>query len=175
MNFEEIVEKRFSVRKFKDQIVEKDKLLKVLNAARMAPSAVNYQPWHFIVVTEKEILNQLYSVYKRNWIQEAPLVIVACADHSTSWKRSFDGKDFADVDVAIAVEHMTLMATNLGLGTCWVCSFDAAECARILRLPSSIEPIALLPLGYPDISVPEKKRKALSEIVHLNEFGKSFS
>jgi len=175
MKIEELIEKRFSVRKYTTQKVEKEKLLKVLEAGRMAPSAVNYQPWHFVVIENKEKLHQIHAVYQRAWIQEAPLVIVACADHSESWKRSSDRKDSADIDVAIAIDHMTLMATELGLGTCWVCNFDVVKCAQILHLPSHIEPIALIPLGYPNISAPDKKRKGLNEIIHLNEFGKSFN
>jgi len=174
MELSQLIEHRFSVRRYKSDSVEKDKLIKVLEAGRMAPSAVNYQPWHFIVVEEKEKLNRLYSVYARSWIQQAPLIIVACADHSQSWKRSSDGKDSSDIDVAIAIDHMTLMATEQGLGTCWVCNFNASECARILNLPSSVEPVALIPLGYPDATSPKKQRKNLKEIVHMNEFGNRF-
>lgn len=175
MDLSELIANRFSVRKYKSENIEYEKLLKVLEAARMAPSAVNYQPLHLIVVEAKEKLEKIYTVYKRAWIQEAPLIIVACADHSLSWKRSSDGKDSADIDVAIAIDHMTLMATELGLGTCWVCNFDISECSRILNLPSAVEPIALIPLGYPAVNAPDKKRKRFDEFVHLNEFGNSFS
>jgi len=174
MSIENLILKRFSVRKFKAKKVEKEKLIKVLEAGRMAPSAVNYQPWHFIVVEEKEKLHELHSVYNRNWIQEAPLIIVVCVDHEKSWKRSSDGKSSSDIDAAIAIDHMTLMACELELGTCWVCNFDAPECARLLRLPASVEPIALIPLGYPGVPSPKKQRKTLSEIAHLNEFGNPF-
>ena len=175
MKIEDLIVKRFSVRKFTAKEVEKEKILRVLEAGRMAPSAVNYQPWHFIVINDEEKLRKIHTVYQRSWIQEAPLIIVACADHSKSWKRTSDGKDSADIDVAIAIDHMTLMATELGLGTCWVCNFNIQECSCILHLPSSLEPIALVPMGYPNISAPAKKRKSLNEIVHLNEFGKSFN
>ncbi|RIJ47637.1 nitroreductase [Maribellus luteus] len=174
MTLPDIIKKRFSVRKFKGQPVEKQKLIQILEAGRMAPSAVNYQPWHFIVV-EQEKLAELCTTYSAQWLQQAPLAIVICSDHSQSWKRGSDGKDSADIDAAIAIDHMTLMATFLGLGTCWVCNFNANRCSEILKLPRNIEPVALLPFGYPDISAPNKQRKSLDEIVHYNEFGQKLS
>ena len=170
MNFTQLIEERFSVRKYKDKKIDRELILKILEAGRMAPSAVNFQPWHFIVIEEKKVLEEIQTAYSRNWIKEAPVIIVVCADHELSWKRRADGKDFADVDVAIAVDHMTLQATNLGLGTCWVCNFDVNKCIHVLGLPSQIEPLVMLPLGYPDIEIPTKKRKSLEEIVHWNKF-----
>lgn len=176
MTFLSLAQKRYSVRDFTQQMVEKEKLLVVLEAARIAPSAANYQPWHFIVVDDKDKLKDLYRVYHGQWIQDAPLIIVACSDHSQSWKRGSDGKDSADIDISIAIDHMTLMAAELGLGTCWVCNFKANLCSEILNLPHYVEPIALLPLGYPQNEAPEnKKRKKLNEIIHLNTFGKPMS
>lgn len=175
MNFLSLAHSRFSVRKYKSLRVEDEKLIQILKAAQIAPSAVNFQPWHFIVIREKEKLIQLHSAYKRDWIKEAPVIIVACADHSQSWKRSADGKDSADIDIAIAVDHMTLMAAELGLGTCWVCNFDVHKCIETLNLPHYIEPIVIVPLGYPADEMPPKKRKPFSEIVHSNTFGNPFS
>jgi nitroreductase len=170
MKFSQLIRQRYSARSFKKDPVEQNKLLKILEAGRMAPSAVNFQPWHFLVIQQPENLKAMFEAYKREWIREAPALILICADHSQSWKRSADGKDFADVDVAIAVDHMTLQAAELGLGTCWVCNFDAHRCADTLNLPSHIEPLVMLPLGYPDGEIPEKKRKALSDIVHWESF-----
>jgi len=165
MSFLELTKKRYSVRKFKDQPVEREKLLQVLEAARNAPSACNLQPWHFIVVTEEKMKNEVAATYPRDWFKKAPVVIVACGDHAVSWKRA-DGKDHCDVDLAIAIEHLTLAAAELGLGTCWVCAFDAKRCHEVLALPDNLEVIALIPLGYPDgETIPEKKRKSLEEIV----------
>ena len=150
--------------------MEHEKLLQILEAGRLAPSAVNYQPWHFIVVRQPENLKKLHSVYKRDWIKSAPVIIVACADHSQSWKRSSDGKDSADIDLAIAVDHMTLQASELGLGTCWICNFDVNRCSDLFKLPSQIEPVVLLPIGYPEIDSPDKKRKSMEEIIRWEEF-----
>ena len=175
MEFLQLVNSRFSVRKYKSTPVEREKLLKILEAGRLAPSAVNFQPWHFIVIDDKKVLEEIHQVYKRDWLNEAPVIIIACSDHRQSWKRNSDGKDYADIDISIAVDHMTLQATELGLGTCWVCNFDVEKCAQALELPEYIEPVVILPLGYPKIATPLKKRKPLSEIVHLNTFGNPIS
>lgn len=174
MDFLELARKRYSVRKFTSQIPEKEKLMSVLEAGRIAPSAVNFQPWHFVVITEKEALENIYTVYHKDWFNAAPVVIVVCGNHEKSWKRKADGKDFCDVDISIAVDHMTLEATNLGLGTCWVCNFDKQKCIDVLDLPENIEPIVILPLGYPADKVDENrhetKRFKLNEIVHWQKF-----
>ncbi|MFY9153004.1 MAG: nitroreductase family protein [Prolixibacteraceae bacterium] len=170
MEFDDVIYKRFSVRSFTEQKIERETILEILNAARLAPSAVNFQPWHFIVVSEPDNLAELQEVYSRAWFREAPLCIVACADHSRSWKRRPDGKDFADVDAAIAIDHLVLKATELGLGTCWVCNFDVEMTRMKLQLPDHIEPIALIPIGYSNSISPEKIRKPLSEIVHWEKF-----
>jgi nitroreductase len=165
MSFLELTKKRSAVRTYQDRPVEREKLLQILEAARNAPSACNIQPWHFIVLTEEKIKAEVAKAYPRDWFKNAPVVIVACGDHSTSWKRA-DGKDHCDVDLGIVVEHLALAAADLGLGTCWVCAFNAERCHKILDLPDNLEVIALLPLGYPaEATIPEKNRKRLDEIV----------
>ncbi|NLL51392.1 MAG: nitroreductase [Peptococcaceae bacterium] len=165
MAFIEIARKRYSVRKYKDLDIEKEKILQILEAARIAPSAVNYQPWHFIVLTEKKLIEQIAEVYPAKWLAKAPVIIVACGDHSKSWKRK-DGKDHCDIDLAIAIDHITLAAADLGIGSCWVCAFEAAKCHEILSLPEHLEPVALLPMGYPlEETPPAKNRKNIDEIV----------
>jgi nitroreductase len=164
-NFLELIKKRYSVRDYLDKQVEKDKLELILEAGRLAPSACNLQPWHFWVIQDKETLNKIKSVYKREWLQKAPAIVVICGDHTKSWKRA-DGKDHCDIDVAITVDHMTLQAAELGIGSCWICMFDAIKCAEILELPEHIEPIVLLPLGYPTNEQNERhvKRRPLDEV-----------
>ena len=170
MNFHELITKRFSVRSYTNQKVDRQIILDILDAARMAPSAVNFQPWHFIVINDPAKLVEFQEVYPRNWFREAPACIVACADHRQSWKRKSDGKDFADVDLAIAIDHLILKATELGIGTCWVCNFNAEMAVQILNLPDHIEPIAIVPIGYSTALSPDKSRKPLSEMVHWNKF-----
>ncbi len=170
MSINEIIKKRYSVRSYQDKMVEEELILKVLEAGILAPSAVNFQPVHFIVITKEEEKKKLYEVYTREWIKEAPVIIVACGDHRTSWKRR-DGKDHCDIDVAIAVDHMTLAATDLGLGSCWVCAFDAKRCHELLNLPEYLETVALLPLGYPKTDRTEAaKRKNMDELVSWNKY-----
>jgi nitroreductase len=174
MELKKLINKRFSVRKYKNVAIENEKLIEVLDAGRLAPSAANFQPWYFIVVQNPQNLKKLHSVYKREWIRSAPAIIIVCGDHLHSWKRGNDGKDSSDIDVAIAVDHMTLQAAELGLGTCWVCNFDAKECSELFDLPPHIEPVVLLPLGYPDEEVKEKKRKPLEEIVFWEKYPPGF-
>ncbi len=170
MEFDKLIQTRFSTRSFTDQHVEKATLIKLLEAARLAPSAVNYQPWHFIVIRDEANLDDFQEVYQREWFRQAQVCIVICADHSQSWKRKSDDKDFAEVDVAIAIDHLVLKATDLGLGTCWVCNFDVLLVRKKLNLPDHVEPIALIPLGYTKAEIPVKTRKPLQEIVHWEKF-----
>lgn len=170
MEFRKVIQRRYSVRNFKNVAVPVEKILQVLEAVRIAPSAVNYQPWHFIVITQKEQLELLARSYPRPWLISAPVVVVACINHKESWRRVKDNKDFGAVDVAIAIDHMTLAATSLGLGTCWICNFDAEMCHKILELPDYMEPLALVPMGFPNGEPPEKKRKKLDEIVSWEKY-----
>ena len=123
MSFLNLAKRRYSSRKYDLKQIEKEKLEIVLEASRVSPSAANRQPWFFIVVREKENLKKVSDCYHREWLYDAQTIIIACADHENSWKRA-DGKDHADIDVSIAVDHMTLAATDLVLATCWICNFD---------------------------------------------------
>lgn len=168
MNIDKLFLKRKSIRSFSDKEVEKDTILELLNATRLAPSAVNYQPWRFFVCSSEEIKEQIVESYPRNWFKTAPLYIVACADKSQSWKREADNKDHGNIDVAIAVTHLTLKATELGLGTCWVCNFDPSVLKDALNLDKALEPVAIIPIGYPSEKelqreVQPKKRKSVEE------------
>lgn len=168
MSFLDLAKSRFSVRKYKPIPVKDEDLNYVLEAGRVAPSAVNYQPWQFLVLREKESLEKIQQTYHRDWFKEAPVVIVLLGDHSKGWKRA-DGKDHTDIDVAIAADHITLAATDRGLGTCWVCNFDKQKTIKLFNIPSHLEPIVFLSLGCPDIqSDPQRhkdKRKPFDEIV----------
>ena len=175
MSFLALAKKRYSVRNFQNKPVEDEKLSEVLEAGRIAPSAVNFQPLYFIVVRDESMRKKIASTYHKEWILQAPVIIVICGDHSKAWRRP-DGKDHCDIDAAIAIDHMALAAADQGLGTCWVCMFNAMQCHKILNLPASMETIALLPLGYPaveaDINRHTEKRKKLEEMVHWDGFPK---
>lgn len=171
MKFDELVKLRYSCRDYKPQEIEHEKIEEIINIARVAPSAVNLQPWHFIVVNDSAIKKQLDESYKRDWFKTAPAAIVICGDHNEAWKRK-DGKDHANIDAAIATDHITLKAAEMGLATCWVCNFDVVKCKEVLNIPDLIEPVVILPLGYPD-DKPSKlhyKRKELKEVIHWNKF-----
>lgn len=164
MNFLKLVKSRYSCRQYADRVVEKEKLDYVMECVRLAPSAMNRQPWRFRIVTDVEVLQKLWECYNREWFKSAPVCIVASVVHDEEWVRS-DGKRHGDIDVAIAVEHLCLAAAEQGLGTCWVCNFDAPLCKEILTMSENEEAVAIIPVGYPDCEPMEKKRKDVSEIV----------
>lgn len=168
MNHKELLQKRYSVRTFLPNAIEKEKLEYILECGRLAPSACNFQPWLFYVVSSDEARMSLQEVYPREWFKTAPSYIVVCGDRSQSWKRPADNKDHYDVDVSIAAEHISFAAESLGLGTCWVCNFNPVKLSSFLDLPSHIEPVVVLPVGYIDAdnsNVPDKKRKPFPDIV----------
>jgi len=172
MHFNQLHKERYSVRDYKTQKVPQALLLEVLDAGRMAPSAANKQPWSFILISDKEVLQELSKSYDRDWFKKAPQVIVICGDHNASWIRPFDQKDHCDIDAAIAIDHMTLRATELGLGTCWICHFNPDLVKDLLKVPDNLEPIALLPIGYPINNQPSgKKRKDRSDVIFENTYG----
>jgi nitroreductase len=170
MDFLSLAKKRYSVRSFLDTPVEDEKLMKVLEAARLAPSACNNQPLVLIVIKDEASRKKLETVYNRPWFLHAPVIIGACCDRKLSWRRN-DGKDYGDVDIAIAMDHMTLAATETGLGTCWIGAFKAQEAKKVLMLPEYIDPIAFTPLGYFTPDIVNKSRKKIEELVHWEFFG----
>lgn len=165
----ELLRKRCSVRRFSKSPVEQEKLEYILEAASVAPSAVNFQPWLFLVIRKEEQAEKLRRCYPREWFREAPVYIIACIDHDASWKRANDGKDHGDIDIAIATDHLCTAATDVGLGTCWVCNFDANLCRELFDMPENLEPAVIIPVGYPadaDVfATTPKKRKAINEII----------
>lgn len=170
MDVFEAVKTRRSIRKYADKPVEKDKLLKILEAARLSPSASNNQPWHFVVISDKAIVESLLPAYTREWFVKAPVVIVACSYPDEAWSR-MDGESYWKVDSAIAVENMVLVAHEAGLGTCWVAAFDESKVKDALGIPKEVRIIAMLPLGYPAEQKGEvTDRKALDEIIHYEQW-----
>ncbi len=164
-DFLELSKRRFSARKFTGQPVSQCDLDYILNAARLAPSACNRQPWKFIVVASEESKSKLRECYNREWFKSAPLYIICMKDTSTNWVRQYDGKPHGDIDVAIATEHLCLAATERGLGTCWVCNYDTEAVSR--QFPrENFEAVAIIPIGHIAKDCPhgDKIRKELDEI-----------
>ncbi|MFH0815258.1 MAG: nitroreductase family protein [Methanobacteriota archaeon] len=162
---------RKSVRAYGDEPVPDEVLERILESARISPSAANYQPWHFIVVRDKEKRAALAEGKWARFLKEAPVVIVGCGDRKKSPK-------WNAVDVSIAMQTMVLQATSEGLGTCWIGSFDEVAVKALLKIPENYGVVALLALGYPREKIDltralvGKRRKALAEITSAEEFGK---
>jgi len=169
MDFSELINTRYSVRTYTPDAVEEDKLQRLLEAARLAPTAANRQPFRLIVIHTAGREEELRRIYRKDWFVQAPLVIGICGIPAEAWVRR-DGKSYMDVDVAIVMDHLILAAADLGLGTCWVGAFDRAAAREILALPDDVEPIAFTPLGYPADQPRPKKRKPLSEVVRYESW-----
>jgi nitroreductase len=176
MDVFEAIQKRHSVRAYLPDALPQDKLERILEAARLAPSAGNTQPWHFLVVTDQQTREKLSKGggFAR-FVAEAPVVIVGCGNRKAS-------PNWYVVDTAIALQNMVLAATAEGLGTCWVGSFDEGQVRGLLKIPEDFDVVALLTIGYSSEKLDLgskmlgliRKRKKLEEIASLGEFGKPF-
>ncbi len=171
--FQELAEKRRSVRAYKPDPVPEDMLQQVLEAARVAPSACNKQPWRFIVVRSETGRRALGAAYARDWFWKAPVIIAVCILPGEAWVRSYDGQNYAMVDGALALDHLTLAAAELGLGTCWIGAFDPAAVREILNLPDGVEVVGMTPLGFPDVEANPRvrSRRPLGETVIQERWG----
>ena len=165
----DVIQDRRSIRAFKDRTIEEDKLKRVLEAARLSPSAKNLQERIFIVVKDKAKREALVDAARgQGFVGEAPAVIVACADNTNYTMPC--GQLAYPIDTAIAVDHMTLQAVAEGLGTCWIGAFNEEEVKELLGIPNQIRAVALLPIGYPKNTPQQTPRKELSEIVMQNKW-----
>lgn len=170
LEFKDVVTKRYSVRGYASTPVSDDTIRKLFDIVRYAPSAYNNQPWIFIVVRSPKGREALCQSYNRKWFADAPVLIAVGYDTLKSWKRS-DGKDYGIVDCTIAMDHLTLAATELGLGTCWVGAFDDSTARNALQIPKSVELVALTPLGFPATTQGEKRRDPADTYLYWEHFG----
>ncbi len=172
MDVMEAIRKRRSVRSYLPKEVEEEKLELILEAARLAPSAKNFQEWRFVVVRDKETRHKLMmAANNQPYIAQAPLVIVCCAETDNYVMRC--GHLTYPIDVAIAIEHMVLKATEEGLGACWIGSFYEDKVRQVLNIPQPIRVVELLVLGYPGAETESKKnRLPLDEIVMYEKWTK---
>ena len=166
MEFLELVRKRRSIRRYKSDPVPQKKLEYVLEAARLAPSWGNRQCWRFIVVKEEA---KRRAIAIREWVAEAPSIIVGCAYPDLSGSRF--NQQYYMLDMGIAMEHLILAAAEQGLGTCWIGGqFDEEAVKQTLGIPEEVRVVALTPIGYPAETSGPKERKPLKEIVSYNEW-----
>jgi len=180
MEFVDVIKTRTSVRDYRDTPVDAEKISYMLECARLAPSAANKQCWRFIVIRDKETVEQIAKTTIINrWLKTAPVLIIACADPTESTVNNT--LEYYPVDVAIAFEHLILAATDLGLGTCWIAEFHEEKLKELLEIPKRIRVVAITPVGYPAEKqgireqltkkiVKAKKRKTLDEIVHYDHW-----
>jgi len=183
MKFDQILRRRRSTRSFDSRPVTEKDVISMVEAARLAPSACNSQTWRFVTVTRREIIRKICHeamrpVIPNRWLEQAPLVFVGCSQLDVIANRigsGVTGIEYYQIDLGIAMEHMVLKATELGLGTCWIGWFDESTLKKILEIPNKIKVSALLAVGYPKDESPKKrKRKPLEKIVFSEKWGQPF-
>lgn len=169
MDFHDVITTRRSVRAYRADPIPEDLLNRVLDAARIAPSGNNRQPWKFVLVRDPALKGQLVALaHGQAFIAEAPIIVVACGRNIHYNRGSYMGDLSMIVDVAIAVDHLTLAARAEGLGTCWIGSFSNTSIKKLLGIPDEVDVVALTPLGYPErdgVFTSVSARKPLEEIV----------
>jgi nitroreductase len=169
MDVMEAIKQRRSIRKYRDRPVEDEKLKRILEAGRLAPSAANRQEWRYIIVRDKETRQNLMKAAKgQPFVGEAPIVIAACAETDNHVMTC--GQLCYPIDLAISIDHMTLKAVDEGLGTCWIGAFYEDEVKKILGVPEDVHVVELLTLGYPADIPPPRPRLTMSEIVHYEKW-----
>ncbi|HON08909.1 MAG TPA: nitroreductase family protein [Verrucomicrobiota bacterium] len=164
MDFYEVIKKRRSIRKYKQQPIPQEVLSRIMEAVRLAPSACNLQPFKFLIISSKEKKKSLKGVIQ-DWALDAPLLVVALGNKKQAWRR--DGESVHQIDVAIAVEHLVLAATAEGLGTCWILAYDRKAVSDALNIPEEWEPVAVVPVGYSAHNLPATPKKEISEIFEI--------
>lgn len=182
MNFSELVKKRYSCRQYQDKKVDREIVEQCIEAARLAPSACNSQPWHFVILDEENIKSEVASMTSgkmlplNHFVHRAPIIVVALS-HKGNMRTKIGGviknKAFYQYDVAMAVEHLCLKATELGLGTCILGWFREHAIKKAIKVPRGYKIELLVTLGYPADEVREKVRRVLSEIISFNIFDKT--
>lgn len=165
MGFSQLIAVRGSVRGYKSDPVEPEKLAQLYEAVRLAPSASNRQPYKLYVIPTRGRWEELRKIYAADWFTQAPLVLCMVTMEEQSWKRMADGKSYSLCDAAIAMDHLILQAHDLGLGTCWIAAFNPDAAREMLNLPENEVPVLFTPLGYPAAEAPPKRRKAVEDLV----------
>lgn len=164
----EAIQKRYSCRRYKPDEIEKEKIKKLLEAARLAPSAHNSQEWKFIVVKDPDKRVKIGEASNQPFVSQAPIIVAGVATETSGVMRN--GIPEFIVNLSIALEHIALEAVEQGLATCWIGAFDQEKVKEILEIPEDCQIVSLLTVGYPADSPPTKDRKPLEEIISFNKF-----
>jgi len=170
MEYSKLIAARYSVRAYRSDPVEDEKLQAVLEAARLAPTAANRQPFQLVVMHTAGREEEIGKIYRRPWFVQAPIVIAVCAISSQAWVRESDRFNARLIDAAIVADHLILAAADQGLGTCWIAAFNVEAARSVLGLPEEAEPVVFTPLGYPADQPGPKTRKPLNELVRYERW-----
>ncbi len=176
MNVLEAIKNRRSVRAYDDRPLPAEVFQKICDSLRFAPSACNYQPWQFILVQDPELRQQVAQASKKQmWMADAPLIVCACGAPEQAYKQMGGSKNSVEMDIAIALDHLSLIAVSEGLGTCWIGAFIEQQVTDLLKIPAGQYPVALMPVGYPkheglNSPVIDSKRITSQEIFIENSY-----
>ena len=169
MTFHNLIHQRESIRNYDpDRLVEKEKLNRILEAGRIAPSAANRQPWCFYLISSPGYLEKVRGCYARSWFSDAPHVLIVAGRRHKAWTRQADGYNALETDLTIAMDHMILAAEAEGIGTCWIAAFDPEKLKQAGVLEADEKVFAMTPLGYPREGFEKrgvKDRKPIEEVV----------
>lgn len=172
MNVMEAIRSRRSIREYQNRTIPTELLDELSEALRLAPSACNYQPWRFVIVTDPQQRLALSEACRgQKFIAEAPVIVAGCGLMDESYARMGGYWSSVEIDVAIALDHLTLAAVAAGLGTCWVGAFSEADVKKVLGIPKNVKPVGLITLGYPardDVASPGRKPR--DQVFSLNKF-----
>ena len=167
----ETIMKRRSIRKYKTDEIPPADLDKILESGRQAPSAANRQPWHFVVVRDKELKRKVAAACSgQNWMADAHVILAGIGNPNAS--RGSKGRFWYEVDVSIAMQNMILAATSLGYGTCWIGAFNEEQVKTLLKVPEEMRVVALTPIGVPDASPEARPRKDVNQVFSAEQYGR---
>jgi len=176
MHVHEAIKKRRSVRSYAPDPIPAEVIERMRQALRSAPSACNYQPWHFIFVSDEAMRGKVAEAANgQMFIAAAPVTVVACGLPGQAYKKMGGEGNSVDIDVSIALDHLTLAAVAEGLGTCWIGAFRESEVKRLLGIPPAVRVVAMTPLGYPaspELNHPleEHRRKPAGELFSADRY-----
>lgn len=166
MEFQEVLEKRRSIRAYKPGVIPAEAIEKIKHAVELAPTACNFQPFKVFFVTDPKLKEKICENYPKDWLKEASVIAVVAGNYSECWKR-LEGDPIADIDCAIVMEHITLAAADCGLGTCWICAFEREKMDSVMGLNAPWKTVAITPVGWIDHEPKPRPAKPVSEIFEV--------